>query len=494
MAGISSITSTPSIDTLVNRFLEVDRKQLTTSTYSTQNLSKRLSALNTLKAKLNTVDTRIESFTTTTSDSVLGVKKAVSSDEKIFTAEATSSASTGINTIFVTSTARKDTAISKQFNRTGTDLASKFDGQFLTFKIKVGDDSAKTLSFSVSEGESNISILRSIRDAINSSSVDISASVINDSPTTARLTLVAEESGEDNSFTLQDTNGIRVLKELGFIQSNDQRRLASGTDGGYITPDTENLNAAFTLNGIPITNNSNTITDVLSGVTINLVSAQQTGESAETLTIGLDDNSTKEQVEGFIEDYNDLMEFLTESTSINPTTKERGELSGVYTYRNLRINLRTTVGSRVTSVDTGNPSTLRDIGISIDRSGNLELSDEDKFTEALEDDADAILDLFTSSRGIATRMEALITPFRTTGGIIDDNRSSTNLLTQKVSKRESNINSRLQIRENTLRRQFSDLQKSLSRLNSQQTILNRISNIFSSFTSGKTKQSSFFQQ
>jgi len=251
------------------------------------------------------------------------------------------------------------------------------------------------------------------------------------------------------------------------------RKSAEGTSGGYIESDISNLNAIFTLSGIQIESNSNEITDVLTGVTLTLKKAQSEDDQPETLVITQDEETVKEQIQAFIKDYNDVIKYLNENTSVNPTTYKRGIFTGDFTIRQLKIDLRAIVSGNVSTVESGNPANLTEIGISIDRSGLLSLEDEDEFSEALEEGTSAITDLFDSAQGIAVRIEDKLEGFVTVGGTIDDARSASSLKVRNIKKRESSMETRLRMKETNLRRKFAELQRTLSGLTSQRVLLGK---------------------
>ena len=237
--------------------------------------------------------------------------------------------------------------------------------------------------------------------------------------------------------------------------------------------DTDTLNAKFRLNGIDIVSDSNTIENVLSGVTINLIKTQDSKDTAATLKITQASDAIKESIEEFISDFNTVITFLNDKTSINATTLERGSLAGDFTFLNLRINLRTSVIASVKNVASGNPASLREIGITLNRDGTLTLDDEEALTDALETSSTAVIDLFTAEDGLGDRLVALIDRFVPTGSLLDDARSSIKSRLSRVDSRVKSLNERLKLRERSLRQQFAGLQRVLSGLASQQAILNR---------------------
>jgi len=481
MAGISSLYlptyyEKPAVSQLVERFLDIERTPIKRLEPQKKSTSERLKALDDLKSKLNTLNERIEGFTDVGAANTIGAKEAVSSNEDIFTVEAASNAILGVNTIFVESIARNDIAVSDQFDNEGTDLASRFYGDTVGFSIQVGDNDAVTISITFDDSdETNESVLGRIMDEINNSDAEVSANVIANTPTTSRLTIVSDDPGSTNAITLRSTNGLSLGRQLGFFTASGSRRSITSTRGGFVISDTDDLNAQFTINGIDITSDTNDIEDIITGVTIHLRKAQDPDDSPETLTVTQDKETIKERLEGFIEDYNAVIELLNNKTSIDSTTYERGPLAGNFTFTNLKINLRSIVVSQVSTVQSGNPSHITELGVEIKRDGTLTLDDEDALTEALEQGSTAVTDLFNSTLGIATRIEELLDDFISTGGIIDDFRTGSKERISSIQKRTSQFESRLRFKESGLRQRFTNLQKTLSRLGTQEALIRRVS-------------------
>lgn len=492
MASIGSITSQSSIDLLVDRFLNVERAPSNKLETEKTSLSSRVAVLTDLKSELTSLNDRFESFTTAGTENTLASKIAKSSDESLFTVDADATAVAGVYSIKINQLAKNDTAVSKQFSLTGTTLASALSNKTVSFKIGTGSETQT--SFSVSFGNSSLDnedVLNSVAREINSASIDVSATVIKDTPSTIRLTLISKNAGSSNALNLSDVSSPKVFKSMGFINGNGSRSSIKNTDGGFVNPDTDDLNSEFTINGINIVGDSNTVTDVLAGVTVTLRKAQASTDAAESISITNSGEDIVNQINEFIKDFNSSIEFINAKTSINTTTLERGTLAGNFSVRNLLVNMRALVSGKVSSAKIGNPQTLSEIGIRINNNGTLLISDEDKLNSTIESGSEKVTDLFNSESGIAVRGQSLLKNFISVGGTIDDLNKGTK---SRITGIESNIkrnSSRLQLRENTLRRTFSDLQRSLSKLNSQSSILQRISGLLGQNT-GNT--GSIFQQ
>jgi flagellar hook-associated protein 2 len=472
MAGISGIGNRPSIDILVDRFLDAKRApQQLRSKNSKSALNKKLSALSDLKTKLTSLRDTVKDLSDDDSDSTVGERTVESSDSDIVSATASETASRGTNTIVVNQLASRDTAVSKRFTSSSTNLASSNDGQTVAFTIAVGDGDSRTLSIDFDDAtETNESVLRRFRDAINDADLDVTASVIRDTTTSHRLTIISDDSGESNALTVSGTG----MRDIGIVNGGSGRRSMNGANGGFVLVDSEDLNSQFVMNGIDIIADSNTIDDVLTGVTMTLHKIHTENEAATTLTVSYDGDSIKDSVSKFIDDYNSVLSFLNDKTG-RGAGSERGELSDNVTYFQLKLKLRSAAASRITSIESGKAKSLADIGVTAGRDGQLKLSDEDKLTDALDVDASAVFNILDSDGGLKSQIETLTEKYITTGELIDDDKRLTKNRISSLEKRESRDEGLLKTQEASLRKQYAKLQQTLSLLSSQQQLINRYS-------------------
>jgi len=143
---------------------------------------------------------------------------------------------------------------------------------------------------------------------------------------------------------------------------------------------------------IIVTSSSNTISDVIEGVTLDLLKISVSGPN--TLTIDIDKNGITSKIQEFLDEYNNLIDYLGNLTSYNTETKRAGILigdSGI-------INMESTVRRLMTNPVEGLPSNLNrlmSLGIVVGRDGHLDL-DSSTLSEKLDDDLQGVINLFKS--------------------------------------------------------------------------------------------------
>jgi flagellar hook-associated protein 2 len=105
----------------------------------------------------------------------------------------------------------------------------------------------------------------------------------------------------------------------------------SGTNGGYMnaigtSASDSLLNSQFTVDGLTFYRNSNSVSDAVNGLTIQMLN---TFTEAETLTINPDTAAVQDEIEGFIDAYNELIDFLAANASTSTAVEGLHTLSKI---------------------------------------------------------------------------------------------------------------------------------------------------------------------
>lgn len=473
MPEIQNISS--QIDALVQQYRLSISKPARRLEDRRTSLNARLSVLNELRSKLTALQTLARDLKATGILSKFNAFKVESSLPAIATATATSAAAAGTHTLLVTQLAKADTVISSQLTSTATGIADTEGPGTKTVRLTV-NGVVTDVSFEIQEGQTNATVLSNLASAINAASgAKVTASVVADTSGTSRLVLTSKETGSANAVTLEDVSGT-VFTSIGLGADIVANRTAStGTTGGYLYSATDLLDAKFKLDGIDITRGSNSVSDVLTGVTLELKATQGVNDTPVVLKVGVDSEKVKTAVTDFIKAYNEALSFLHAKTSVNPDNKTREILAGDQVFKELKIRLRAIVGGAVDSVASGNPSLLAEIGIKAARDGTLSLSDTAAFEDALLSDVRKVSDLFNSTNGIAVQLSDLLTGFTSVGGQIDIAQNGTQDQLTNVKTALQRTNAQIDRRVEVFRIQFESLQSALNRISLQSQAISRIS-------------------
>lgn len=146
--------------------------------------------------------------------------------------------------------------------------------------------------------------------------------------------------------------------------------------------------AQITYNGVSITRPTNTINDVVSGVTLELLNNSQ---EEINVSISMNNNSILEEIKLFVENYNTLTQKLDELTKYDEDTKIAGIFNNISDIKYIKSSLNRAL-STTRWVDNVNESIVG-YGLSFNDSGLLTL-DESKLQSALSNDIQKVIDFF----------------------------------------------------------------------------------------------------
>lgn len=461
------------IDTLIQAFRQSESNKLVKPVEAQKNLIQtKNSIILDLKLKLNSLLSIVKDLSLSGTSSKFQIKTADVSNPEVLSTSVDSYATPANHTIFVQQIAKEDTVISSRFSNDGMDILNSEGGGSKTIRVTINGVSTD-VNIVISSGDTNQTILLKIASAINLNVSDVSASVVNDTPSTARLVIKSKNTGSQSAISLSDVSG-NLLSNIGLNSSVISTRASStDTTGGYLYSDINLLDAKIVVDGINITRSSNKISDVISGVTIELKKAQNPSDTPVSVVIKSDIDKIRGSIDSFIKTYNDLIKFINDK--IRTTTDEtRSIFSGDYMLVKLKADLRFKVSDAVSSVAQGGPMFLSDIGIKINSDGTLTIYDSAKLDRFISTDVSKVESLFNSSDGIAVKLKELINPFVQIGGVLDQRVNSGEEQIRRLDERIKSLNDLIDQRAEDLRRQFAQLQSLYNAFIRQQAMVQQL--------------------
>ena len=361
-----------------------------------QDLTTELSAFGVLKSSLSLFQGSLSDLQ---SSQAFDVMKTTVSDESVFSASAKSTASPGSYSIEVTAIAQAQSLATNaatpfvDVNDTiGTGTLTIQFGTTATGPYSFTPDTSKaTQTITVSAANNNTS-LSGLRDYINDNDFGMQASIVNDG-NGYRLLLTSESSGVKNSMEITVTSD-------GDGNDNDNAGLSqlafNASAQSSVTQTVAAQDAALSINGLDITRETNTVADAISGVTLNLLTADI--GNRVTLNIKQDINQAESSIKEFVESYNSLVTNLNTFTAYDAETGSAGILIGDFTVRSISSQLRNVLSAAGSQL-SGSIRSLADIGITTDAfNGTLNL-DNSKLDEALNNSLDEVEALFAQQGG-----------------------------------------------------------------------------------------------
>lgn len=171
------------------------------------------------------------------------------------------------------------------------------------------------------------------------------------------------------------------------LQEASDAQIAVGSTGGTGSP-------------ITVTSATNTFTDVVGGLSINVKKATP-ADSSVSIDAQVDIDSIKSSINDFIKTYNDVNEFINDQNTYNTDTKESGVLFTEYSLQSIQASMRGVLSQRLAGL-TGQYSQLLAIGIRTGTDGQLYIKDSAKLESALRENIDNVINVFTSSGTTST--------------------------------------------------------------------------------------------
>jgi len=382
------------VNGIVNQLLSVERQPLLSLDKKEAGLQAKLSAYGSLKGALSSFQTAVRGLSDL---SKFQIVKATSADATVYTASASGSAVPGTYAIEVTELAQAHKLRSGGFANT-TDAVG-----YGTLTIQYGtyDSGGNTFTLNAAKAAQTVTLsstqntLAGIRDAINAANIDVTATIVNDGGATPnKLVITSKDTGAANSLkiTVSDNDGIHTdtsgLSQLAYDPT------AVAGSGKNLTQTLAAQNATLTVDGITsISKSSNTITDVVQGVTLNLVKKSAAGVSA-ALSVVRDTATVKTSVEAFVKAYNDINKSVKDLTAYNATTKQASVLQGDSSALSIQRQIRAALNNTVTFV-SGSYTLLSQIGVAFQKDGTLTV-DSVKLDSAISTNFNDIAALFTA--------------------------------------------------------------------------------------------------
>ncbi len=326
--------------------------------------------------------------------------------------------------------------------------------------------------------DASVDSLNAIVQRINQNVPDVQAYY---DPMTDKVVLVSKATGS-NSIARADIEG-NLLDALGLLDSGTNARAQVNLGKDAI------IQVAGFNNDQDIVRSSNTISDIIPGVTLQLVGADPS--KTVTITVGQDKTALKNAIKTFVDKFNAAVSLmyqrLTEKPVENPKTDAEKKV-GLLRADSTLVFVRSTLVREVTAPVSSLPSDLQmlaQIGIRLNNDGTLSVDDA-KLQAAIDADPEKVFRLFFNDTdgddivdetedGIAVRLKRRLDdwlsslPIAFAGnsvpkGIIARQPTLLNLRMQDIDRRINELNQRLEREEERLRRQFIVLEQQIAYL------------------------------
>jgi flagellar hook-associated protein 2 len=356
----------------------------------------------------------------------LSAQAATSSNSSVVAATAASTASAGAHTIVVTSLATTSSYYTNELAKSSSTIAPGI------FTIQVGANAQATVTVNSSNNT-----LTQLADSINTQNIGVSASVIQDS-NGYRLALVSTSSGAPGDIAVSgNTTGLTFTKAV------------TGS------------NAALVVDGVPISSASNTVSNVINGVTLNLGSPSP--NTPVVVNVSPDTSQASTAINNFVTAFNTAVTEINNQFNVASDGSGGGVLESDNSLRDVQNQLL----QAVTSSIGGNNGivNLASIGVNLDNDGTLSV-DNSALSTALSSNFSSVQNLLqNSTTGLSQNFSKVISNITSpVGGILTLDTQSITSTSQDLTKQISDLQAALVVQEQNLTAVYAKVNATLQQL------------------------------
>jgi len=345
-----------------------------------------------------------------------------------------------------------------------------------TLHIELGTYGAGQTSFTPKAGATAVDIavtatdtLATVRDKINAADAGVTALIMTDA-SGSRLLIRSNTSGAANAFRTSGIASLAFDPSAGVTAMTQSQTAAD---------------AAATVNGLAVTSPSNTLSNIVDGLTLNL-STLTTGPV--TVNVVTDTESLKKTITDFAAAYTALVKLIAADTKYDPTAKKGGILQGDSAAVGLQRQMRTLAGaSSGASALFGH---LSDVGLELQGDGSMTVN-ATKLANALGNLAE-VKSLFANSNvldptkdGFGKRFRVITDAMLGVDGALTTRTDGLGQQLQRNQKAQDAFQVRLDGIEKRMRAQYTALDATMALLNSKSSYITQQIAAFNANSSSK---------
>ncbi len=471
ISNTGSLTSTGigsglDVSTILSKLMAVEERPLTNLKTAASGLNTKLSTVGKMQGYFAALQTKANALT---SPDLWGATSATSSDDSAVKVSTGNNAAAGSYAVAISKLAVGQTvtsaALASSSATVGAGSLTIELGSYGAGDPPAGFSASGTgaMTITVGPGETGLTVLR---DKINGSNSGVTATIITDA-SGARLSLRSRDTGTENAFRISVTeaadggNASTGLSALAYDATQTNSPMQRSTSAA---------NAELTINGIGVSSASNTLSNVVDGLTLTL---QKTTSSEINVTVRPDTASIKTAVTDFAAAFNTLASFIASQTAYNADTKAGGSMQGDQATLALQSQLRAVInqGSRASS----SWSRLSEIGLSLKTDGTFG-TDNTKLDNALGNLAEMKKLLATdgasaAESGFVRRFKNLADAALGSQGMFASRTSSLQATVSRNGKSQEAMQKRLDQTQARLQAQYSALDTRMASLNALSTYM-----------------------
>ena len=450
-ASISANAGPLDVQSIVSQLIQADSQPMSQSKQRSSTYQSELSTIGQVSSALSALQT---AASTLQSGTFLQQFSATSSDSTIASVSTSSGGAAGTYVLNVSQLAKPRQLVFDQ----------NPDGSAITNQNAAIAGAPGSLTFSVGGTSSTVQLgsnatLASMANSINSAGIGVNASIVQYNNTYS-LVLNSTQAGPSNAFSVTAGG-----TDSGNTSGNT---LAGLKQSATATSESANAQSALmTVNGVNVSSDSNSVTNVVSGATINL-------EKAGQVTINMAQSTTNitNTLQSFITAYNQVItttgSAIQSNTSVG-STPANTDISGDLT--TLQEQMANILGTPVPGVNaTSSYAYLAQVGITQKADGTLAL-DSAAFNSALTANPSAVANLFGNAQntGVANVFNSTINSLLGPNGLITSNQASLNSKINTEQQLQQQLQNQLDTEQSNLLTEYSNLNSELAQMQQAST-------------------------
>jgi flagellar hook-associated protein 2 len=291
-----------------------------------------------------------------------------------------------------------------------------------------------------------------IVSAVNAADIGITARLVNRSATGNDWVVLFEgTTGIENAFTATSTPDIGLGNPVNNLQTAQ--------------------NASITVNGLEdIERASNTLSDVIPGLKFNITAVDS---DPVRLSIAEDTSILRAAIDDLVVTYNAFRQTATELTNKNAETGEAGALAKDKTFVSMLQNQIKGLLDLESSTASGGISTLRDLGLGVQLSGDLKI-DEDTYASVISSNLSDVVTMLTAntdnqsdfdggSKGLALDSSLVLKGMLDTSGPINSRQATAESKVEDYEAQLADLEKRLAATQQRYIAQFAAMESLVQR-------------------------------
>ncbi|MFD1091946.1 flagellar filament capping protein FliD [Providencia vermicola] len=476
MAGISTlgIGSNLDLNVQMDQLEAMERRRLEPLTTQKASYDAQISAFGKMQSSLEKLKKAAEDLKKYGDISTT----KVNGEYKAFDVKTDGKAVAGVHDVLVTRLAKAQTIATQGQTDNKKLLGSDADERTITITQPSQKEAKDKIVIKLDKESTS---LIEIADAINKTDKGVTASVIKDKNNEYHLVVTSKKEGTENRISIKvdgDDELAKILNVESVIDDKGVVTLNTDKDSGMVqkvAPQT----ALLEIDGFELESQTNEAKDLFPGLTLTLKKESENSK-ADHLIVSEDIEPAKGKIKAWVDAYNEFQTLAKELTKYTPTDKgtapdkSNGPLIGDSTLRGIQSTLRSQVR---TAQDSGEMNLLNKMGIKQKLDGTLEIEDK-KLDKALKENPSSVKVFFAGDgekTGFGTEN------FNYLKDTLDSKEGTLHNATDGIQKKKKSLDKRIEQTnkqiENTMdiyRRQFQNLDKMMTSLNSTSNSLGRL--------------------